>query len=173
MTVYSYSASYYEGEKPQVSDAVFDALTAELRALEEQFPALRTPDSPTARVGGPVGVPATVFFLSFFFFFTFSFIDGEGKCTRGQVTFFFFAFSPSSLSLSLLLLLFSLLLLLLFLLLLFLFLLLLCLLSSLSSRLSLILKRFLVSLRNRTLGNPFLSRSPPVSHALSQQHYQF
>jgi DNA ligase (NAD+) len=41
---------YYRGE-PELSDAEYDALFDELRALEGQHPELVTPDSPTQRVG--------------------------------------------------------------------------------------------------------------------------
>jgi DNA ligase (NAD+) len=43
---------YYVLDAPTVSDAEYDVLMRELEALEEQFPALRTPGSPTQRVGG-------------------------------------------------------------------------------------------------------------------------
>ncbi len=43
---------YYVLDAPTVSDAEFDTLLRELQALEEHFPALRTPDSPTQTVGG-------------------------------------------------------------------------------------------------------------------------
>jgi len=43
---------YYVLDSPTVSDAEFDTLLRELEALEEQYPALRTPDSPTQNVGG-------------------------------------------------------------------------------------------------------------------------
>jgi DNA ligase (NAD+) len=43
---------YYVLDDPAVSDADFDALIRELRALEDEDPALRTADSPTQRVGG-------------------------------------------------------------------------------------------------------------------------
>jgi DNA ligase (NAD+) len=43
---------YYVLDSPTISDAEFDKLLRELQALEEQFPALRTPDSPTQNVGG-------------------------------------------------------------------------------------------------------------------------
>jgi len=43
---------YYVLDSPTISDAEFDALLKELEALEAQFPALRTPDSPTQNVGG-------------------------------------------------------------------------------------------------------------------------
>jgi len=42
---------YHELDAPEVSDADYDALVVELRALEEQHPELVTPDSPTAKVG--------------------------------------------------------------------------------------------------------------------------
>lgn len=45
-----YSDSYYFGENPQVSDAEFDALMDELRALEEQTGTV-LPNSPTHSVG--------------------------------------------------------------------------------------------------------------------------
>jgi DNA ligase (NAD+) len=43
---------YYVLDSPTISDAEFDKLLRELEALEEQYPALRTPDSPTQNVGG-------------------------------------------------------------------------------------------------------------------------
>jgi DNA ligase (NAD+) len=43
---------YYVHATPEISDADFDALMRELRALEAANPALITPDSPTQRVGG-------------------------------------------------------------------------------------------------------------------------
>jgi DNA ligase (NAD+) len=49
---------YYEHDSPEISDAEFDALMRELRALEAEYPDLVTPDSPTQRVGG---VPAASF----------------------------------------------------------------------------------------------------------------
>jgi DNA ligase (NAD+) len=42
---------YYVLDDPVVSDAEFDRLLAELTRLEEQYPDLVTPDSPTQRVG--------------------------------------------------------------------------------------------------------------------------
>jgi DNA ligase (NAD+) len=49
---------YYLLDAPTVSDAEFDELFARLQALEERWPALRTPDSPTQQVAGPVtGTP--------------------------------------------------------------------------------------------------------------------
>ncbi len=43
---------YYVLDAPTVSDAEFDRLLRELGALEERYPSLRTPDSPTQNVGG-------------------------------------------------------------------------------------------------------------------------
>jgi DNA ligase (NAD+) len=43
---------YYVLDAPTISDADFDRQLRELEALEAEFPALRTPDSPTQRVGG-------------------------------------------------------------------------------------------------------------------------
>jgi DNA ligase (NAD+) len=43
---------YFVQDAPTVSDAEFDQLMRELQALEEEYPALRTPDSPTQQVGG-------------------------------------------------------------------------------------------------------------------------
>ncbi|MGI8959472.1 MAG: NAD-dependent DNA ligase LigA [Bryobacteraceae bacterium] len=43
---------YYVLDKPEVSDAEFDRLMRELREIEEAHPELRSPDSPTQRVGG-------------------------------------------------------------------------------------------------------------------------
>ncbi|MFT4074057.1 MAG: NAD-dependent DNA ligase LigA [Asticcacaulis sp.] len=43
---------YYNQETPELTDADYDALEAELRALEADFPELKTPDSPTQTVGG-------------------------------------------------------------------------------------------------------------------------
>lgn len=43
---------YYVEDAPLVSDAEYDRLFRELQALERDYPALSTPDSPTQRVGG-------------------------------------------------------------------------------------------------------------------------
>ena len=43
---------YYVLDAPTASDGEYDVLLRELEALEETYPALRTPDSPTQRVGG-------------------------------------------------------------------------------------------------------------------------
>src|SRR6266571_91997 len=45
---------YFVLDSPLVSDAGYDVLMRELRALEERYPELRTPDSPTQRPGGAV-----------------------------------------------------------------------------------------------------------------------
>ncbi len=52
---------YYVQDSPQVSDAAYDKLMAELVALEQAHPELITPDSPTQRVGaGPVAAFGSV-----------------------------------------------------------------------------------------------------------------
>ena len=43
---------YYLHAQPEISDAEFDALMLQLKALETEHPDLVTPDSPTQRVGG-------------------------------------------------------------------------------------------------------------------------
>lgn len=43
---------YYIQDDPEISDAEYDALIEKLQALEQQYPDLITPDSPTQRVGG-------------------------------------------------------------------------------------------------------------------------
>ncbi|CCF96171.1 NAD-dependent DNA ligase LigA [Ralstonia solanacearum] len=47
-----YAHEYYVLDQPSVPDAEYDRLYRELEALEAEHPALRTPDSPTLRVGG-------------------------------------------------------------------------------------------------------------------------
>lgn len=42
---------YYVLDEPEISDAEYDELVRELRELEERYPELVTPDSPTQRVG--------------------------------------------------------------------------------------------------------------------------
>ena len=44
--------SYYVLDEPTVPDAEYDRLMRELQALEDSHPELRSPDSPTQRVGG-------------------------------------------------------------------------------------------------------------------------
>ena len=44
---------YYVLDRPEISDAEYDRLLAELATLETENPALVTPDSPTQRVGAP------------------------------------------------------------------------------------------------------------------------
>ena len=44
---------YYVLDSPVISDAEYDALMRELKELEEKYPELVTPDSPTQRVGFP------------------------------------------------------------------------------------------------------------------------
>jgi len=44
---------YYVKNQPEISDAEYDRLFERLQAIEERFPGLATPDSPTRRVGAP------------------------------------------------------------------------------------------------------------------------
>jgi len=50
---------YYVLDDPTLSDADFDQRLRRLEALEEEFPELRTPDSPTQKVGGAVSTEFT------------------------------------------------------------------------------------------------------------------
>src|SRR6059058_1557854 len=45
---------YHVLDDPEVSDAEYDRLYDELKALEDEHPELVAPDSPTQRVGAPV-----------------------------------------------------------------------------------------------------------------------
>src|SRR5687768_10130469 len=45
------SYEYFVLDRPTISDAEYDRLFRELRALEDEYPELRTADSPTQRVG--------------------------------------------------------------------------------------------------------------------------
>lgn len=49
-----YGYEYYVLDKPSVPDSEYDRIMTELIELEEKFPELTTPDSPTQRVGGSV-----------------------------------------------------------------------------------------------------------------------
>ncbi|KAA1418664.1 NAD-dependent DNA ligase LigA [Nocardioides humilatus] len=50
---------YYVLDDPTLSDADFDVRLRRLEAIEEEFPELRTPDSPTQKVGGAVSTDFT------------------------------------------------------------------------------------------------------------------
>ncbi|HET8960699.1 NAD-dependent DNA ligase LigA, partial [Nocardioides sp.] len=50
---------YYVLDDPTLSDADFDQRLRALEALEDEFPELRTPDSPTQKVGGAVSTEFT------------------------------------------------------------------------------------------------------------------
>ena len=47
-----HSKRYYEMDAPEIEDYEYDMMLRELEELEERFPELITPDSPTHRVGG-------------------------------------------------------------------------------------------------------------------------
>lgn len=50
-TIREHNYRYYALDEPSIPDAEYDRLMRSLRALEEQYPELVTPDSPTQRVG--------------------------------------------------------------------------------------------------------------------------
>jgi len=52
--IWRHNRSYFLHDYKEVSDEVHDSLKRELADLEEQFPDLLTPDSPTQRVGAPL-----------------------------------------------------------------------------------------------------------------------
>lgn len=47
-----YSRKYYADDDPVVEDSEYDRLQRELLSIEQTYPELQTPDSPTVRVGG-------------------------------------------------------------------------------------------------------------------------
>ncbi len=50
--IHHHDELYYSKARPEISDQEYDALLRQLIQLEEAHPELRTPDSPTLRVGG-------------------------------------------------------------------------------------------------------------------------
>jgi DNA ligase (NAD+) len=52
-TLHRHSYRYYVLDDPEISDAEYDRLMRELKQLEDTYPQLISPDSPTARVGAP------------------------------------------------------------------------------------------------------------------------
>ncbi|MDA1239862.1 MAG: NAD-dependent DNA ligase LigA, partial [Chloroflexi bacterium] len=56
--IHAHDYRYYIEAQPVIGDSQYDALMQELRALEERFPDLVSPDSPTQRVAG---TPAEAF----------------------------------------------------------------------------------------------------------------
>ena len=53
-TLSHYAHAYYTLDSSEISDAEYDRLFQELQTLEETFPELLSPDSPTQRVGGAI-----------------------------------------------------------------------------------------------------------------------
>ncbi len=51
--IHQHNHRYYILDDPLISDAEYDILFRELQQLEEEWPDLRAPDSPTMRVGAP------------------------------------------------------------------------------------------------------------------------
>ena len=50
--IWFHNAQYYDQDAPVIGDGQYDALMAELRALEADYPECRVANSPTQRVGG-------------------------------------------------------------------------------------------------------------------------
>ncbi|MDO5296262.1 MAG: NAD-dependent DNA ligase LigA [bacterium] len=59
-TLHYHNHRYYDLDAPEISDAEYDALFRRLQDLEERFPELIVPSSPTQRVGGRVSAYSTV-----------------------------------------------------------------------------------------------------------------
>jgi DNA ligase (NAD+) len=57
--VESHRQRYHKLDAPTISDGEYDALIRELNELEEAYPELRTPDSPTQKVGGDISTAFT------------------------------------------------------------------------------------------------------------------
>ena len=53
-TIHYHNHRYYDLDAPEISDAEYDALFRRLQDLEERFPELVIPSSPTQRVGGRI-----------------------------------------------------------------------------------------------------------------------
>jgi DNA ligase (NAD+) len=53
-TITEHNYNYYVLNQPVISDFEFDLLLNELETIEKKFPELRTPDSPTSRVGSDI-----------------------------------------------------------------------------------------------------------------------
>jgi DNA ligase (NAD+) len=51
-TIRYHDRKYYVEDKPEISDEEYDALLRKLRTLEDKYPELITPESPTRRIGG-------------------------------------------------------------------------------------------------------------------------
>ena len=52
--LHQHAHAYYTLDAPEIPDAEYDRLFRALQVLESEHPALRTPDSPTQRVGGQI-----------------------------------------------------------------------------------------------------------------------
>jgi DNA ligase (NAD+) len=51
-TILRHRSLYHTLDKPEISDEAYDSLVRELEEIEDKYPELKTPDSPTSRVGG-------------------------------------------------------------------------------------------------------------------------
>ena len=54
-TIEYHNNLYYNQDEPEISDYEYDMLLRELEQLEKQYPQLKSPISPTNRVGGSAG----------------------------------------------------------------------------------------------------------------------
>ncbi|MEQ1530804.1 MAG: NAD-dependent DNA ligase LigA [Methylococcales bacterium] len=54
IALHKHAHNYYVLDEPSIPDAEYDKLFAELQSLEEAYPELRSPDSPTQLVGGGI-----------------------------------------------------------------------------------------------------------------------
>lgn len=53
-TIEHHRQLYHTYDRPEISDEAYDALVRELEQIENDYPELATPDSPTQRIGGKV-----------------------------------------------------------------------------------------------------------------------
>ena len=51
-TLEYHAKKYYDEDKPEITDYEYDMMLRELETLEDEFPKLKSPESPTAKVGG-------------------------------------------------------------------------------------------------------------------------
>jgi len=56
-----HNRQYFQNDRPEIPDADYDALLAELQQLENDHPELRTDDSPTSEIGAPVAADGATF----------------------------------------------------------------------------------------------------------------
>jgi len=52
-TIQHHNRRYYQMDDPEITDGEYDLLLREVAAIEDEFPDMVTPDSPTQRIGAP------------------------------------------------------------------------------------------------------------------------